>query len=252
MSFDHETSFGFKKVTPHEKTQEVYSVFKRVAARYDLMNDVMSLGIHRFWKHKLIEMIRPRPGIHLLDVAGGTGDIAIRFLEATKHLTPAAQVSVCDLNEAMMMEGRNKAIDAGIIQHLDWVCADAASLPFADNSFDAYSISFGLRNVTDIKATLKEAWRVLKPGGQYFCLEFSKVENTWFRKVYEEYSFRLIPKIGAMIAQDHDAYQYLIESISRFPDQETLLNMIQQTGFKQTAYVNLTNGIVAIHSGIKV
>jgi demethylmenaquinone methyltransferase/2-methoxy-6-polyprenyl-1,4-benzoquinol methylase len=248
MSFDHETSFGFKKVTPIEKTKEVYNVFKRVAARYDLMNDVMSLGIHRYWKHKLIEMMRPRPGSHLLDVAGGTGDIAIRFLQAA----PTAQVTVCDLNEAMMKEGRDKAIDAGIIQNLDWVCADAASLPFADQSFDTYSISFGLRNVTDIPAALKEAWRVLKPGGQYFCLEFSKVENPVFKKVYEEYSFRLIPKIGAMIAQDHDAYQYLVESIARFPDQETLLGMLQKAGFKQTSYVNCTNGIVAIHSGIKV
>jgi demethylmenaquinone methyltransferase/2-methoxy-6-polyprenyl-1,4-benzoquinol methylase len=252
MSADHKTSFGFKKVSPQEKTEEVYSVFKRVASRYDLMNDVMSLGIHRLWKQKLIEMIRPRPGMHLLDVAGGTGDIVIRFLKAAKFYTPQAQATVCDRNEAMMVEGRNKAIDAGITQSLDWVCADAAGLPFASNSFDTYSISFGLRNVTDIPSSLKEAWRVLKPGGQYFCLEFSKVENPWFQKAYEEYSFRLIPKLGAWIAQDRDAYQYLVESIARFPDQAMLMKMIQTAGFEQASYVNMSNGIVAIHSGIKV
>lgn len=252
MSADHETSFGFKKVTPQEKSKEVDSVFKRVASRYDLMNDVMSLGIHRLWKHKLIEMIRPRPGMHLLDVAGGTGDIAIRFLNASKQYAPHAQATVCDRNEAMIVEGRDKALDAGITHHLDWVCADAAALPFDDQTFDTYSISFGLRNVTDIPSALKEAYRVLKPGGQYFCLEFSKVENPWFQKAYEEYSFRLIPRIGAWIAQDRDAYQYLVESIARFPDQEELLGLIQTAGFQQTSYVNLSNGIVAIHSGIKV
>lgn len=252
MSLDHETSFGFKKVSPQEKTKEVYSVFKRVASRYDLMNDVMSLGIHRLWKQKLIEMIRPRPGMHLLDMAGGTGDIAIRFLNAAKMYSPQAQATVCDRNEAMMVTGRNKAIDAGILHDLDWVCADAAALPFSDQSFDTYSISFGLRNVTNIPSALKEAWRVLKPGGQYFCLEFSKVSNPLLQKAYEEYSFRLIPKLGGWVAQDRDAYQYLVESIARFPDQETLMKMIQTAGFKQTSYVNLSNGIVAIHSGIKV
>jgi demethylmenaquinone methyltransferase/2-methoxy-6-polyprenyl-1,4-benzoquinol methylase len=251
MTFDPRTSFGFQTVSPDEKSERVQGVFQKIASRYDLMNDAMSLGIHRVWKNKLIEMVRPRPGMALLDVAGGTGDIAIRFMKATQSFTPPARAIVYDRNQMMMREGWGKAIDKGITERLEWVCGDAAALPFTDESFDTYTISFGLRNITEIEASLKEAWRVLKKGGQYFCLEFSKVSNPWLKKMYEEYSFRLIPRLGKVIAQEESSYQYLVESIACFPDQETLANMLKDVGFKQVSYTNLSQGVVAIHSGIK-
>lgn len=246
------SSFGFKEVSPEEKTGLVIDVFKRVAKSYDVMNDVMSLGVHRHWKNELIQMLRPRPGMQLLDMAGGTGDIAFRFLEASQKFTPTSQVSVCDLNDKMLAEGKRKAINQGILQNISWTCCDAAAIPFEDNTFDAYTISFGLRNVTEIEKALKEAYRVLKPGGQFLCLEFSKVTPGPLEKLYDFYSFQVIPRMGALIANDKEAYQYLVESIARFPDQQTLAEMITTAGFQQVTWRDLNQGIVAIHSGLKL
>jgi ubiquinone/menaquinone biosynthesis methyltransferase len=245
-----QTYFGYRAVTPTEKTSLVASVFTRVANRYDLMNDLMSGGIHRLWKNELIHMVRPRPGMHLLDMAGGTGDIAFRFLEASKDFS--VQVTVCDYNADMLAEGRKRAINQGIIEEIEWITADASAPPFADNSFDAYTISFGLRNVTDIAAALKEAYRILKPGGQFLCLEFSKVTSPILAKLYESYSFHVIPRLGQIVVNDKESYQYLVESITQFPDQETLREMIEQAGFQSVSYRNMTYGVVAIHAGLKL
>lgn len=243
------TSFGFKKVSPEEKTHLVQDVFDRVAGKYDLMNDVLSLGIHRLWKAELIKMLRPRPHIHLLDVAGGTGDIALKFLKSCAY---SSNVTVYDANQSMLKAGFNRAIDQGILKGLSWICGDAAVLPFQNNFYDAYSIAFGLRNVTDIEGALKEAYRVLKPGGMFFCLEFSKITLPSLAKLYKFYSFNIIPTLGSLIAKDKDAYQYLVESIEEFYSQEALATLLQKAGFSQVSYQNLSSGIVAIHSGIKV
>ncbi len=249
---DSKTSFGFKDVSPDEKTDRVTDIFRRVAKSYDVMNDVMSLGVHRYWKNELIQMLRPRSGMHLLDMAGGTGDIAFRFLEASQKFTPASQVNVCDMNDKMLAEGKRKAINQGILENISWTCCDAASIPFADNTFDAYTISFGLRNVTKMEKALKEAYRVLKPGGQFFCLEFSKVTSASLEKLYDFYSFQIIPKMGSLIANDKEAYQYLVESIARFPDQQTLAERVTKAGFQQVTWRDMNQGIVAIHSGLKL
>lgn len=252
MDNNTKTSFGFKTVTKDEKTSLVKDVFSRVASRYDLMNDVMSAGVHRLWKNELIEMIRPRPDMHLIDMAGGTGDIAFRFLNRTKAMTPQSQVTVCDINEQMLFEGKRKAINNGILQNITWNCCDATNTPFPDNTFDAYTISFGLRNVTEIAKAIQEAHRILKPGGQFFCLEFSKVKSNYLAKLYNFYSFEVIPKVGGVIANDKEAYQYLVESIEKFPNQEDLAQMITDAGFSQVSWRNMSKGIVAIHSGTKV
>lgn len=244
-------SFGFKEVSPEEKTDLVTSVFRRVAKHYDVMNDVMSLGVHRYWKNELITMLRPRPDMHVLDMAGGTGDIAFRFLEACTGFTPPSRMTVCDRNDKMLYEGKRKAINQGILKGLSWVCGDAADIPFEDNTFDAYTISFGLRNVTEIDKALREARRVLKPGGQFFCLEFSKVTSKPLEKLYDFYSFQVIPKMGALVANDKEAYQYLVESIARFPDQQTLADKIKEAGFGQVSWRDMSQGVVAIHSALK-
>lgn len=250
-SSENKASFGFADVSLDEKTDLVTSVFRRVAKSYDVMNDLMSLGIHRYWKNELISMLRPRPGMQLLDMAGGTGDVAFRFLEACQGFAPTSAVTVCDRNDKMLFEGKRKAINKGILENITWVCGDATDVPFADDSFDAYTISFGLRNVTEIEKALKEARRVLKPGGQFFCLEFSKVTSQPLEKIYEFYSFQVIPKLGALVANDKEAYQYLVESIARFPDQQTLAHMMVAAGFKQVAWRDMNQGIVALHSAIK-
>lgn len=248
MTQEHKTKFGFQDVLPEEKTRLVTQVFSSVASRYDIMNDLMSGGVHRWWKNQLVFMTRPRPGQKILDVAGGTGDIATRILQASGN---QAHVTVCDRNIDMISEGRDRQIDRGSLSGIEWVCGDGAQLPFEDNTFDTYTISFGLRNITDIAQAIKEAYRVLKPGGQYFCLEFSKVTNPLLKKAYKAYSFGVIPAIGSIVAKDKDSYQYLVESIENFPDQETLKQMIADQGFQQVSYTNLTQGVVAIHSGIK-
>ncbi|TQS71481.1 bifunctional demethylmenaquinone methyltransferase/2-methoxy-6-polyprenyl-1,4-benzoquinol methylase UbiE [Rhodobacteraceae bacterium] len=242
------THFGFKTVDEGEKAGMVHGVFSRVASKYDIMNDLMSMGIHRIWKDAMMDWLAPRPGQKLLDVAGGTGDVAFRFLERA----PGATATVCDMTESMLLAGQTRAEANDMAQRLDWIVGDAMALPFADNSFDTYTISFGIRNVTRVQDALDEAYRVLKPGGRLMVLEFSQIPNELMQKVYDLYSFNIIPVMGQIVANDRDSYQYLVESIRKFPDQETFLAMIRKAGFEQASYRNLTMGIAALHSGWKI
>lgn len=245
--------FGEKQVTPEEKTDGVIGVFDSVADQYDLMNDFMSIGIHRLWKDQFIRMIRPRAKIagrpaDYLDVAGGTGDIAFRIRKKIGH---GANITLCDLNNNMLSVGRNRAIDKGWINDFKWITGNAESLPLPDNSIDVYTIAFGLRNVTHIDTALAEAYRVLRPGGRFFCLEFSHVSPKPLAKAYDLYSYNIIPKLGEHIANDRDSYQYLVESIRKFPNQKQLLKRITNAGFKRTKYTNLSLGVASIHQGTK-
>ncbi len=243
---DSTTHFGFRDVREDEKAGLVHGVFSNVASRYDVMNDVMSLRIHRLWKDALVDWMAPRPGTQLLDVAGGTGDISFRFLNRLKG---EGRATVCDMTESMLAEGRQRAEAQGLADKVDWVCGDAMALPFDDRSFDAFTIAFGIRNVTRIEEALAEAYRVLKPGGRFLCLEFSQLPNDGLQKLYDLYSFNVIPKMGELIAKDRDSYQYLVESIRKFPDQETFAGMIRNAGFERVKYRNLSQGVAAIHSG---
>ncbi len=242
------THFGFRDVAEDDKAGLVHGVFSRVASRYDLMNDLMSVGVHRLWKAAMMDWLAPRNGQHLLDVAGGTGDIAFRFLERA----PRARVTVCDMTEAMLVEGRHRAEAARLADRLAWVAGDAMALPFADAAFDRYTISFGIRNVTRIGDALAEAFRVLRPGGRLMVLEFSQLPVPAMQWLYDRYSFNVIPPLGQMVAQDRDSYQYLVESIRRFPDQERFAQMIRDAGFERVAWRNLSMGIAALHSGWKL
>ena len=244
---DAEADFGFRRVPEAEKAPLVRAVFDSVAGRYDLMNDLMSGGIHRRWKSELIAWLAPRAGQILLDVAGGTGDIACRAL---KRLDPArgGGVIVCDVNEQMLDVGRARAIDDGILAGIEWVCGDAEALPIADRSVDLYTIGFGLRNVTHIERALAEARRVLKPGGRFLCLEFAPAAAPWLAPAYDFYSFHILPLIGRIVTGDRDAYTYLVESIRRFPSQTALCDMIEAAGLGQARFRNLTGGIAALHS----
>ncbi len=250
------THFGFKTVEREAKQGMVRNVFDSVAQKYDIMNDVMSGGLHRLWKNDLIRSLQPDAGMRLLDVAGGTGDIAFRFLDAAGKAAPSgkmpADVTVCDINTNMLEVGRDRAIDRGILNHIDWVTGNAEGLPFPDNSYDAYTIAFGIRNVTNIDKALSEALRVLKPGGRFLCLEFSRVDLPLLNSIYDSYSFHLLPEIGGMITGDRDSYQYLVESIRQFPPQEQFREMIEQAGFRRVSFRNMTGGIVALHSGWKI
>jgi demethylmenaquinone methyltransferase/2-methoxy-6-polyprenyl-1,4-benzoquinol methylase len=243
------THFGNEIVPEASKAARVQGVFSSVAARYDLMNDAMSLGIHRLWKDAALDWLAPRPGMRLLDVAGGTGDIAFRFL---RRLKGDGHATVLDMTEDMLAEGRRRAEATSFAAALDWVVGDAMALPFPDASFDAYTISFGIRNVTRIEAALAEAYRVLVPGGRLLVLEFSRVPEPSLRWLYDRYSFNVIPALGQAIAGDRPSYQYLVESIRRFPDQETFAAMIATAGFGQVRYRNLSMGIAALHSGWKL
>lgn len=245
---DNTTHFGFQTVPEADKAGMVHGVFSRVANKYDVMNDAMSLGIHRIWKDAMMDWLAPRPGQRLLDVAGGTGDVAFRFLRRAA----GANAVVVDMTEAMLIEGRKRAEADSLAERLDWVVGDAMALPFPDNSFDTYTISFGIRNVTRIPDALREAYRVLRPGGRLMVLEFSQIPNALMQKAYDVYSFSAIPLMGQIIAGDRDSYQYLVESIRKFPDQETFATMIRQAGFGQVKYRNLTLGIAALHSGWKI
>ncbi|XP_028852372.1 2-methoxy-6-polyprenyl-1,4-benzoquinol methylase, mitochondrial-like [Denticeps clupeoides] len=277
------TSFGFETVSEEEKGERVYKVFESVAPKYDVMNDAMSLGVHRLWKDTLLRVMNPLPGARLLDSAGGTGDIAFRFLNYTRsrhalqqraalrsQQTPSWQdisrdyasgeravkaesrVVVCDINKEMLTVGKEKAERLGFGAGVSWVVGDAEELPFDDDQFDVYTVAFGIRNVTHIEQALQEALRVLKPGGRFLCLEFSKVSNPLLSSIYDAYSFQVIPVLGEVIAGDWKSYQYLVESIRRFPDQETFKAMIEDAGFFRVQYFNLTGGVVAIHSGFKL
>ncbi|XP_037090382.1 2-methoxy-6-polyprenyl-1,4-benzoquinol methylase, mitochondrial-like [Pollicipes pollicipes] len=288
------THFGYTTVKEDEKAGKVHEVFSSVAGKYDLMNDAMSLGAHRLWKDALVSRLRPSARTRLLDVAGGTGDVAFRFLShvefasggassaaaagpapdleaeaerlgvapielgesaeapAAGPATPPPPVVVCDINAAMLEEGRRRARLAELEHRLSWVEGDAEALPFADDSFDAYTIAFGIRNVTHVDRALSEAHRVLRPGGRLLCLEFSRVTNPLVRWFYDQYSFQVIPPMGTVLAGDWKSYQYLVESIRRFPAQEEFARMIEDAGFGQVSYENLTFGVVAIHSAFKL
>ncbi len=240
-----ETHFGYRTVPEAEKAGMVHGVFASVASRYDLMNDLMSGGVHRIWKEAMIDWLAPRPGMRLLDVAGGTGDIAFRFL---KRLKGDGHATVCDLTNAMLDEGAGRAARDGV-GNIDWVCGDAMALPFADRGHDGCTIAFGIRNVTRIEDALGEAYRVLTPGGRFLCLEFSHPTNPGLQWLYDRYSFNVIPPIGQAVTGDRDSYQYLVESIRKFPNQDRFAAMIRAAGFGQVKYRNLTLGVAALHSG---
>jgi demethylmenaquinone methyltransferase/2-methoxy-6-polyprenyl-1,4-benzoquinol methylase len=238
-------SFGYEDVAPAEKTRRVGDVFASVAARYDLMNDAMSGGMHRLWKDRFVRRVQPRPGEQILDMAGGTGDIAFRLADG------GAAVTVADINPAMLEVGMDRAAKRGV-SGLVWTEANAETLTFPDRFFDAYTIAFGIRNVTDIPAALREAHRVLRRGGRFFCLEFSTTQWPGFKDAYQLYSRRAVPRLGKLLAGDSDSYRYLIESIERFPDMPTFEGMIRTAGFTQTRVEPLLGGLVAIHSGWKI
>jgi demethylmenaquinone methyltransferase/2-methoxy-6-polyprenyl-1,4-benzoquinol methylase len=242
------THFGYQEVPVDEKVNRVADVFHSVAAKYDVMNDLMSGGIHRIWKRITIESSGARPGHKILDIAGGTGDLTRRFAQIVGQ---SGKVVLADINDSMLKVGRDKLIDKGIAGNVEYVQANAECLPFEDNTFDIITIAFGLRNVTDKDAALRSMNRVLKPGGKLMVLEFSKTENPLLTKAYDFYSFNLLPKMGQLIANDAESYRYLAESIRMHPDQETLKGMMDSAGFVQTRYRNLTQGIVALHTGIK-
>ncbi len=242
------THFGFQTVNEAEKAGMVHGVFTKVASKYDIMNDVMSVGIHRLWKDGMMDWLAPRPGQKLLDVAGGTGDVSFRFLKRA----PGSHATVLDMTESMLIEGRQRAEADKMADHLDWVVGDAMALPFPANTFDVYTISFGIRNVTRVQDALAEAYRVLRPGGRLMVLEFSQIPNEMMQKAYDLYSFNVIPVMGQIIAGDRDSYQYLVESIRKFPDQDTFAGMIRKAGFDQVKYRNLSLGIAALHSGWKI
>ncbi|XP_056386220.1 2-methoxy-6-polyprenyl-1,4-benzoquinol methylase, mitochondrial [Hyla sarda] len=278
-----ETHFGFQTVPEEEKGERVYHVFESVATKYDLMNDSMSLGIHRLWKDWLLRHMNPTPGSQLLDVAGGTGDVAFRFInyiqaqkerlnrnrlhqqenlswsDISKSYSQEQEDSlvgskavICDINKEMLKVGKEKSLRLGYSEGLSWVAGDAEELPFADEKFDIYTIAFGIRNVTHIEKALEEAYRVLKPGGRFLCLEFSQVNNPLLARIYDLYSFQVIPVLGEIIAGDWKSYQYLVESIRRFPPQEEFKEMIEDAGFFKVTYHNWTSGVVAVHSGFKL
>ena len=238
------TDFGFREVPKAEKASLVRQVFDSVAPRYDLMNDLMSLGIHRIWKRIFVNAIACSPRETLLDLAGGTGDIAFAALAAG-----ARHVILTDVNAEMLEVGRKRALDRGIVSGIDFAVVDAEHIPLPDRSVEKVSIAFGLRNCTDKAAVLREARRVLRPGGRFHCLEFSKLEVAALAGLYETWNFKVLPEIGARIAQDRDSYQYLAESIRLFPDQRTLAAMMENAGLERVAYRNLSGGIVAIHTG---
>ena len=242
------TDFGFSRVKSKDKSNLVKKIFENVSGRYDLMNDLMSLGIHRVWKKSMLDWLAPRRGQSLIDVAGGTGDIAFNFIKRAKT---GANATILDLTESMMIEGKKKTIDLPEESQINWVCGDAMRMPFSDSTFDVYTISFGIRNVTNISKTLSEAYRVLKPGGRLMILEFSSVNNDLISWIYDKYSFNIIPKLGEFVSNDRESYQYLVESIRKFPNQEKFSEMIINEGFRKVKYRDLTFGIAALHSAWK-
>jgi demethylmenaquinone methyltransferase/2-methoxy-6-polyprenyl-1,4-benzoquinol methylase len=253
---DDHTHFGFRTVRTGEKPQLVRAIFDDVAVRYDLMNDLMSVGIHRLWKLAMIDWLAPRSGARYLDVAGGTGDIALRILDrlAAGDIKNAggARITVVDASESMLQTGRDRAVDAGVLNHIEWVHGDAECLPIDDQSIDFFSIAFGIRNIARIDIALAEARRVLKPGGRFLCLEFSHVLLPVLSSAYDAYSFRVLPALGEIITGNRGAYQYLAESIRRFPHQEEFAAMIGDAGLGQVKVRNLSGGIAALHSAWRI
>ena len=243
---DDQTHFGYTRVAKKDKAERVGEVFRSVASRYDVMNDVMSMGMHRLWKRATVASMGLRPGHHVLDVAGGSGDLTVL---ASKRIGAKGRVVLSDINPAMLQEGRDRIINEGLVDRVDVVEADAEALPFQDASFDRAVIAFGLRNVTDKEKALKSMLRVLKPGGHLTVLEFSKPVLPLLAKLYDVYSFSCLPRMGRWIAKDEASYRYLAESIRMHPDQATLLSMMQDAGFERCRYENMTGGIVALHQG---
>jgi demethylmenaquinone methyltransferase/2-methoxy-6-polyprenyl-1,4-benzoquinol methylase len=239
-------SFGFEEIEPEQKGARVRAVFDRVARRYDLMNDLMSAGVHRLWKEALLDWLAPRKGTLHLDLAGGTGDIAFRLLDRVER---EARVVVVDINAEMIQVGRDRALDRGLIGEIAWVVGDAMALPLADRSIDACTIAFGIRNVTHIDKALAEIFRVLKPGGRFLCLEFSRLSLAPLEPLYDAWSMRVIPQLGRLVAGDAESYRYLVESIRRFPDQRAFAQLVERAGFARVKVRNLSAGIAAIHSG---
>jgi len=248
MSEEKTTDFGYQKVRLDEKAGRVAGVFHSVAARYDLMNDLMSGGVHRLWKRFTVELAGVRPGHRVLDIAGGTGDLSRAF---ARRVGSEGRVVLADINESMLKTGRDKLTDQGVAGNLHYVQADAQYLPFPDNHFDCISIAFGLRNVTDKDLALRSMLRVLKPGGRLLVLEFSKPLYPLLERAYDAYSFKLLPLMGKLVTNDADSYRYLAESIRMHPDQDTLKGMMDSAGFVNTDYHNMTGGVVALHKGIK-
>ena len=248
MSDKNTTHFGYKTVNTDEKQGMVAGVFHSVAAKYDIMNDLMSAGVHRIWKRFTIELSGVRPGHQVLDIAGGTGDLTAKF---SKLVGPEGRVVLADINDSMLKVGRDKLTDRGIVGNVEYTQANAEALPFPDNSFDCITIAFGLRNVTDKDKALRSMLRVLKPGGRLLVLEFSKPKNELLSKAYDAYSFSILPFMGKVITNDADSYRYLAESIRMHPDQETLKDMMVDAGFARCEYHNMTGGVVAVHKGIK-
>ena len=245
--------FGFQPVAEGDRQARVNTVFDSVAAKYDLMNDAMSGGLHRLWKAHLINRLRPEKGMRLLDLAGGTGDIAFRFLEARGELEEGAvPVTVCDINPNMLEVGRGRALDKGYLREIEWLTGNAEDLPLGDETFDAVTIAFGIRNVTNLEKAIKEAHRVLKPGGRYLVMEFSSGQAPLIRDVYDWYSFNVIPKIGKAITGDEAAYEYLVESIRKFPRPKVFAKLMSDAGFVRVAMDQLAGGIVTLYRGWKI
>lgn len=240
--------FGYQQVAKADKQKLVANVFQSVAQKYDVMNDIMSFGIHRLWKRYTIDCSGVRSGMRVLDIAGGTGDLTAQF---SRRVGPTGEVVLADINDAMLAVGRDKLRNRGIVGNVRYVQANAEELPFADDSFDIITIAFGLRNVTDKQKALESMYRVLKPGGRLLVLEFSKPQPPLLSQAYDFYSFNVLPKMGQLVAGDADSYQYLAESIRMHPDQETLKGMMEQAGYAEVSYHNLTGGIVAMHRGYK-
>ena len=249
MTDERSTHFGFTDVDWDEKSGRVRDVFDSVANRYDLMNDLMSVGVHRLWKRHAISTTNVRPGDAVLDLAGGTGDLAVLL---ARKVGPKGRVVLSDINAAMLEQGKDRLLDKGVAGNVTFVQADAEKLPFEDGSFRCVTIAFGLRNVTDKDRALAEIYRVLETGGQALILEFSKPPNAVIQKMYDRYSFDWLPALGQLVTGDRDSYQYLVESIRRHPDQETLASMMRDAGLEQVVYENLAGGIVALHRGYRV
>ncbi len=258
-------TFGFRTIPRGEKASHVKGVFDSVANRYDVMNDLMSGGVHRIWKSAMIARVNPQPGQKLVDMAGGTGDIAERFLATADERggrqretrssdapPPLAEAVICDINHEMLKAGAARAHPENLEGRLRRVCTDAENLPFSDRSVDAYTIAFGIRNVTNIDKALSEAYKVLKPGGRFVCLEFSHPITEGLQKIYDAYSFNIIPWLGEMVANDRESYLYLVESIRKFPAQGAFAAMIEKAGFRRVAYENLTAGVAALHMGWRI
>ena len=245
---DSTTHFGYETVAKEEKAAKVAEVFHSVAGKYDVMNDLMSFGVHRLWKRYTIERAAAREGQKILDIAGGTGDLTAKF---SKIVGPKGQVTLADINDSMIKVGRAKLVDSGVVGNVDFVQANAECLPFPDNHFDRITIAFGLRNVTEKEKALQSRYRILKPGGKLLVLEFSKPALPLLSKVYDIYSFSLLPAMGKVVANDSESYKYLAESIRMHPDQETLKGMMSEAGFDDVEYTNLTGGVVALHIGKK-